>query len=319
MDAGRLAVANQVYVYTHQRLTAFVPERTASRVLLDVLMTHGETVDSISGLGMSELLLGPVFQELKDSIPRDSLKRNLRELAAYVRDWPKVVTASGATPLTKETLRSIITFDPEETTPPLAAQSSVATNKVADLGAPAIMLDEVSVKSSVTPVAGGAVTGGAVAGARAAAPDQAGVRASQAGVVSSGSAPAVPQPAPVQRTTVLATPPVKREPLSLDKLEKAILKFAQLENVKLVAAVRADGEVAVSRGTGVELSALSRLGLMALRLLKRSGDLRSYYLAHTQGQLFLLTLGSDTLIVMGSSEVNLGAVFATLSTIKEEI
>lgn len=302
-------MANQVYVYTHEQLAAFLSERAATRVLVDVLKAHGETADSISGQYMSELLLGPVFQELKDSVPRDGLKRNLRQLAATVRERSQTVLTAPAESLTKETLRSIITFDPEEAAPLLlGAEDSEVPGEF---------------RASATVLGGesSSETSSEVVHVLAQAPSlkESGEAQALRAEAEAKTAPVVSEPAVRKPSAVLSTPPVKREPLSLDKLDQAVLRFAQLENVKLVAAVRADGEVAISRGAGIELPALSRLGLMALKLLRRSGDLRSYYLAHTQGQLFLLSVGSDTLIVMGSAELNLGAVFTTFSTLKEEI
>lgn len=113
----------------------------------------------------------------------------------------------------------------------------------------------------------------------------------------------------------------RREPLqcSQEQLEDVVLRFAQIEHVRLVAAIREKGDVAVSRGSGVDLESLSRYGLMGLRLLGRSGNLHSYYLAHSLGQLFLFTFGADTIIVLGAPELNVGTVFTTANTLKEEL
>ncbi len=108
-------------------------------------------------------------------------------------------------------------------------------------------------------------------------------------------------------------------PLNEDRLEEITLQFAQLEHVKLVAAIRQKGEVVVSRGSGIDLEMFSRIGLMGLRLLERGGSLRSYYLSHSCGQLFLLILGQDIVVVMGTPELNVGTVFANMSTIKEKL
>jgi hypothetical protein len=110
-----------------------------------------------------------------------------------------------------------------------------------------------------------------------------------------------------------------KQTLSEAQLESIVMRFAQVEHAKLIAAVRENGTIVTSRGAGVDLNSLSRFGLMGLRLLERSGELRSYYLAHSQGQLFLFCFGKDTVIMLGSSDINVGTVFATLSSVKESL
>ena len=113
--------------------------------------------------------------------------------------------------------------------------------------------------------------------------------------------------------------PVILPPLDKSKLEEIVMQFAQLEHVKLVAAIRQKGEVVVSRGSGIDLEMFSRVGLMGLKLLQRGGSLSSYYLSHSSGQLFLLVFGQDIVVVMGTSELNVGAIFANMSTVKEKL
>ena len=108
-------------------------------------------------------------------------------------------------------------------------------------------------------------------------------------------------------------------PLTEDRLEEITLQFAQLEHVKLVAAIRQKGEVVISRGSGIDLEMFSRIGLMGLKLLQKGGNLRSYYLSHSCGQLFLLIFGQDIVVVMGTPELNVGTVFANMSTLKEKL
>jgi hypothetical protein len=97
-----------------------------------------------------------------------------------------------------------------------------------------------------------------------------------------------------------------------------LVKFAQLENVKVVAAVRPNGEISMARGTGFDLDALSRIGSLGLKLLSRGRSIRSYYLSNNRYQLFMFPLFSHTLIVVGSSEVNVGEVFSTLSHLESQ-
>ncbi|MEM7735695.1 MAG: hypothetical protein AAF267_07870 [Deinococcota bacterium] len=121
----------------------------------------------------------------------------------------------------------------------------------------------------------------------------------------------------IHEGTIMADSIETKSTLSEAQLETIVMKFAQVEHARLVAAVRENGTIVTSRGAGVDLNSLSRFGLMGLRLLERSGHLRSYYLSHTQGQLFLFCFGRDTVIMLGSSDINVGTVFATLASLKD--
>ena len=105
------------------------------------------------------------------------------------------------------------------------------------------------------------------------------------------------------------------DPATRDDL---VLAFAQLEHVEMVA-VFEGGCVTSVRGDGFEVEALSRLGSLGLKLLGRSGELRTFYVAHSRGQLFLFPFGEVALMLIGSGELNLGLVFATLHKFKEEL
>jgi hypothetical protein len=119
------------------------------------------------------------------------------------------------------------------------------------------------------------------------------------------------QPSPATATSVKEYSP--------ETLAKMLVKFAQLDNVKVVAAVRPNGEISMARGSGFDVDALSRLGSLGIKLLRRGRVIRSYYLSHSRYQLFMFPLPSHTLIVVGSSEVNVGEVFSILSRLEEEV
>jgi hypothetical protein len=102
-------------------------------------------------------------------------------------------------------------------------------------------------------------------------------------------------------------------------LERFVLAFAHLDHVRQVAVLRQGGEVILARGEGVDLATLARLGLLGLKLLSRRGRLHTYYLAHSRGQLFLFSLGVDTIVVVGAPELTIGAVLATYARLKEEL
>ncbi len=119
-------------------------------------------------------------------------------------------------------------------------------------------------------------------------------------------------------------PPAALPAVSEMALERFVLAFAHLDYVRQVAVLRQGGKVALARGEGVNLATLARLGLLGLKLLSRSGRLRTYYLAHSHGQLFLFPLGvdtiaDDTIVVVGAPELTIGSVLATYTRLKEEL
>lgn len=103
--------------------------------------------------------------------------------------------------------------------------------------------------------------------------------------------------------------PVAADPV---RLEAAVLSFAKIDHVTLIAAVRADGSVQMARGAG-DVGQLARFGMLALSLLERGGRLRSYYLEHNDGFLFLLPLDDAALLLLGDSRLNIGTVFTLFS------
>lgn len=274
-------MANAVYLHTHDGLAAIVSARAATSILDSVLLVEGRSADAVEAEEMSRLLLGPIFEKLEGTLPRDGLMRNLQNLVANL-EAQSVKAPPSAPPAPPPTLDAPRAaqglFRGEDATAVMRAEPATRPD-------PNLKLDSVA---------------GAVIERQA--------EDSLAGT-----------PAEIGGETSGRTERIIDLPLSDEVLETAVLRFAHIEGVNMVAAVRAGGEVALSRGGGVDLPTLSSLGLMGLKLLRRSGGLRSYYLSHTQGQLFLLPLESDTLLVVGSPEVNTGLIFATLATLKEEL
>ncbi len=290
---------NQVYNRAHEGLSNMVSARAATRVLQDTLRSRGTTPDTVDAEQMSELLLGPVLKEFEQILPREGLKRNLNDLADQLEglDERSVTSSQANNPSRLESIRNFLQTPilggersegedatPAEASPPPQAARRPERSPKDTLEIPPGELDP----PTRTPPPPSRVTSAANTPPRAAA-----------------------KPRPQRER--------KAEPISDEKLEKIVLRFAQIEHVRIVAAIREDGEIAVSRGGGIDIDALSRYGLMGLRLLRRSGKLNSYYLAHTQGQLFLLTFGRETLILVGRTELNVGTVFATATTLKEEL
>jgi len=135
----------------------------------------------------------------------------------------------------------------------------------------------------------------------------------------SAGAEALPLPEAIVYFEPTLTLPAALPAASEVALERFVLAFAHLDHVRQVAVLRQGGEVILARGEGVDLATLARLGLLGLKLLARSGRLHTYYLAHSRGQLFLFSLGVDTIVVVGAPELTIGAVLATYARLKEEL
>ena len=303
-------VANEVYTQTHDGLATLVSARAAQRVLDRALHKTGQTADTVSGRHMKRLLLGPVFRELETTLPRDGLRRTLKKLASEVNRVRPAAEPS-ASPDPADVGESYVDAAGEAGDFEVDAPRSYGASAAAQGEADEVQNDAsgefvpVAAAISVYPVSEHPVS-----------------EAPRA------SAQTPPTPAPVAASLATAAPtaePAKPSPkfdtlppLSGAQLEAAVLRFAGLEEVKLVAAFGPKGEPSHARGGGFDLDALARFGLMTLTLLRRSGRVRAYYLAHSLHQLFLLPLGGSTLIVVGTPELNVGSVFGALSTLEEE-
>jgi hypothetical protein len=333
-----------------------VSSRAASRVLDDALRSSGHSPETIDSEQMSDMLLGPILRDLESILPREGLKRNLRELVSDLKtqlngsqhNHPSQGGSSGS-PFTFRGEGASFELEEEDESPRVLQDvSERASGNGATLRTEAplteerftksevdintlVVLDDAISKISEIDEADTETTDNQVEtqsiGEAEVVPnvddgesDAVPVETATEGNTSTSEADAASQPIPESlESTVQVAPKSERSGYSEQQLEKAVLHFAQIDHTKLVAAVRFNGEISVSRGTGVDLSTLSRLGLLGLRLLGRSGQLHSYYLAHTQGQLFLFPLENDTIVIVGSPELNLGAVFTGLTLLKEEL
>lgn len=280
-------MANAVFVYTEDALATLISPRAAKRVLEEALKTANDTPDTVSVAVMQALLTGYVRFELEQMLPREGLQGQLEQLSArlvLVQDATSE-TAAGASDVTNDT--NLAAADLAEFT----RTASAAKKAPADAGATPAHTEQASSKPN------------------------------------KGNLPvamwkdqfAVANKAARLKGITMADSTETKQTLSEAQLESIVMRFAQVEHAKLIAAVRENGTIVTSRGAGVDLNSLSRFGLMGLRLLERSGELRSYYLAHSQGQLFLFCFGKDTVIMLGSSDINVGTVFATLSSVKESL
>ena len=305
-------MANEVYIQALTGVQSLVSARAASRALDNALETKGETPETVDAEVMSRILLGPVLSEFEMILPPEGLKRQLRSLAAGLRkSFPKPEPS-----------------EPDELASDFADTPSKALENAHEESADKV--DEVRVNTPERETDPGFVYQTNALNEVPASLD----------LISQSTSSAVPEPTPETASSNLPSDlfeipqemlehvsvaevapkpaPPASAPLSRETLEAAVLRLAQLEQVKFVAALRSDGEIASQRGSGIDVNALAQLGLVGLKLLRRSGPLRTFYLAHTQGQLFLLPFGNDTLTLVGTPELNVGAVFSTLNALKEE-
>lgn len=307
---------NRVYTHAHEGLATMVSARAATRVLQDTLRDRGTTPDTVSAEQMHDLLLGPVLKEFEQILPREGLKRNLSGLAKELEALETGAAGRGDqaenNPSRLESIRNFLNT-------PIIGERPAAESVPARPGATS---EEAGNKETGSDETGGARISRSAQ--RRPEPSPKDTLEIPPGDISPPTRTPVPSATPVPPSKARAQRPTraasqrKAAPLSEERLEQIVLRFAQIEHVRIVAAIRDNGEIAVSRGSGIDIDALSRYGLMGLRLLGRSGELNSYYLAHTKGQLFLFTFGRDTLILVGRSELNVGTVFATAAALKEE-
>lgn len=310
---------NEIYLRTHDGLSAMVSSRAASRVLDGALRALGVSAETITAEQMSKLLHGSIRRELEGILPPDGLRRNLEDLTTVLRDLTpaaarprgaqgKRASVRAAFEIEDDAVPSDLIRDSGEVEPDALREVYPTAEDAPAASAAPFELEEDESDELVAPH--GTVTSERLRAA-AAAP--------QAQQAPAGVAVAEPEDDldAAHLGGLLATDDTRVHELA--ELERGVLAFAQLEHVRLVAALREDGSVAVSRGTGIDLDDLSRLGVMGLKLLQRSGQLRSFYLGHTNGQLFLFPFGRDVLAVVGGPDLNLGGVFAALVALKEEL
>lgn len=284
-------MANRVYTKTHHGLTNMVSARAASKALDNALRGKGATPETVDVALMKKLLLGPILQEFKGILPPTGLRHNLRELADSLTDTQEDIQDIKSSEMAEPTLG-----DPDA--PPTESDHVAKPSTEPDIRVTPTPAEE---PRKEVPVAA------------ASAPSR---------VKNPRLAAALSQnPQRPQSSLAGKAKPAKPEPqrLTPQQLEHMVLSFAQLEQVNLVAALDRGGDIITVRGSGIDIPALSRLGLTGLKLLSRSGRLRSYYLAHPRGQLFLFPIAQTTLVVVGSAELNVGAVFNTITTLKEEL
>lgn len=299
-------MANEIYLKTHDGLSTLVSSRAASRMLDSALRAKGHSSETVSQSQMREVLLGPVFKELRTILPSDGVERSLKLLISDLKRASQVAVAVAEKP---QSTTASLDFVTAELHPVIPIIGDALPHTEAELPIPEVQA-VVAPLESLAELQAVSATAVAVATEPDYVPDVTISVRQAAG------------PVDVVVDTEVAADPVgvtTEFRLTEAELESVLVTFAKLEYVRMVAAIRPSGEVALSRGSGFDVAALSRLSLTGMRLLERSGQLRSYYLAYGEGQLFIFPLGTFTLIVIGTVDVNLGSVFATLTKLKEGV
>ena len=324
-------VANKIYIKTHEGLTDLVSARVASQVLDNGLRARRYSAETVTVGQMASVLKGPVMKELSGSLPQAGLERSLKKVLKTLKTMPP----EKPKPTAPDSEEVDLDVDEAVVDEAVANEAVMDEAEIAETqGAKGLQVEEASAAetSSTAP------SSTAPSSHEPTRPDTAGSDARSETSNAEATDEPVAQPEPVstfrehaERSAVVSSgaaagtqvlesvaPPVQRAPLEPAARDRVMLGFAELEHVKMVAAFE-NGGVSSVLGQGFEVAALSRLGTLGLKLLGRSGDLRTFYVAHSQGQLFLFPFGAVTLMLIGSSELNLGLVFATLQKLKEEL
>ena len=318
-------MANDVYTMTHDGLASLVSAKAATQLLERALQIKGFRPESVSRQEMKAVLLGPVIRELEGILPKAGVERNLKRIYMSLPRSQSDVSRRARRVISSPEVRSPVFEDAEDSVEAFdidktevdkaqvgAAFETSAERNLSELAMAAARVDALAATSPET--ASDAFSGVPKwdeSGSNDWSPEPV-VAAAPASppVVPSSASPAKKRPKAAPRRLFVS---------SEEELGEVVLKFAKLENARMVMGMRSSGDIVLSRGSAEDLDAIARLGALGLKLLGRSGDIRSYYLAHSRSQLFLFPLGDYALTVIGTHDLNLGEVFSTLSMLEEDV
>lgn len=213
---------NPVYGTARDGLEKLMSPAAAARLLERVLGNAGSSAAAVTGTEMQQLLLGPIFAELRAVLPPAVLEVRLAELARSLQ---------------------------QRTTTPAGSVDGAAAGPAAAVAEPP--------------------------------------------AVTSGVRTELPQPA---------------DP-SAAELEKAVLRLAAFDGVRLAVAVNGQGEASFHRGSG-DVERLARLGRLALALLSRNGSIRFSLFAFGETVLLFFPWADSAVMLAGTPELNVGAAVA---------
>ncbi len=234
---------------------------------------------------MASLLTGRIYRELRDTVPKATLQRELERLARSLRQHEARPPSDAA---------------PEDA--PSETQTNHDQKSGDGTGA------EAPADWSAADVPDGAAADGAAADGAEATSDPAAAddRIGPADVRT--PAADVPYAAPVAAAT-------GRLP---DDHEVVLMALAILDGVDGVAVFDAVGHTVSTRGEVSDAGSLGRVIAAAGNLLERHGVLRSVNVKTSGGALVAVPVPPHWVAVSGAPDLNLGAVYAALSALEEE-
>ena len=125
-------------------LSAWLPGRAAMRVLERAIRAEGLRPEDIDGETMASLLLGRVYRDLRDTVPRNTLRRELERLARSLHqpaatpahglpatDDPRIAPHEVATPAPTPAHAQASTAEPEPAPAPVP-DGAPATRRLPD-------------------------------------------------------------------------------------------------------------------------------------------------------------------------------------------
>ena len=274
-------MSNEVYDAAHQELARLISPRAAGRMLDDALATAAVSPEQVTPRQMRALVTGPLQADLRAILPHAGLSAALRVLTERLR---------------------AMNAEPQKAMPGASPEADGLQEKHAQPESEQAHAPSTQAASAYADVARRESVPSAPSASTSASDGE--------------SVTVVDRPAPAARRTVAA--PLLAAGLDLDGLQRMALTFARLDHVVGVAVVQ-DGRVRFARGSGIDADRAAVLVPAAAAVMARQGAWRSYSLVHDRGQLFVIPIGRDHIVLAGRSEFNLGAVHKTLETLEEAI
>jgi hypothetical protein len=122
---------NEVYERTRMGLTGLLPGRAARRMLDDALVGRQRTPEDVSADEMAEVLLGTIYQDLSEVLPRAGLRRELERLVRDLEplDGAAVSEPGAATAATEPGAASVASDPSRAGSPPTGHERAGAADR----------------------------------------------------------------------------------------------------------------------------------------------------------------------------------------------
>jgi hypothetical protein len=338
-------------------LGAWLPGRVAHHVLRRAMEAEGLRPNDMNEERLVALLLGPVYRDLRDAVPRDVLRRELELLVRSLRQrdgLPPEGAAATAAPAEATAPPVEATTPPAEaTTPPVEATAAVEVDaprrraplrrtppaetpagetptartpagETATGRTPSNVTRPVEVPPQEAPPADPRLAADEIATpvpevTPIAPPLDAGAAPPNA---AADRAPSAGQPGGTGAEHVTPPPQPSLLPTTrrapLDDPEAVLMALGTLDGVDGAAIFDAVGHCTSTRGQVPEVASLGRVIAAGGGLLQRHGTLRSVSVATTTGVIVVVSAPPRWIAVSGAPDMNLGAVYAALTALEEE-